>query len=91
MILKPRQVLMRICAGLKTVTDSPKQKIKGLMHGKHPVIQTKQYLEQGIILRDCVKIMTIHYGDYATNFESHEGVRCVPCCFIVCLSYNDYY
>merc|ERR1712136_564611 len=49
--------------------------IQGLMHGKHPVTQTTQYLEQGIILRDCVKIMTIHYGDYQNNYESHEGVR----------------
>ena len=49
--------------------------MKGLMPGSNPVIRTKQYLEQGIALRDSIKIMMINYGDYEETKHLHDGAR----------------
>ncbi|XP_002131443.2 small ribosomal subunit protein mS25-like [Ciona intestinalis] len=66
--------LLRIQQFKKLIADN-QNAMKGLMSGKHPIIKTKQYLDQGIVLRDGVKIMTMHYGNYESNYESHSGIR----------------
>ena len=48
---------------------------KGLAPGINPMIRTTKYLEQGIVLRDSIKIMMINYGDYEKTKHLHEGAR----------------
>lgn len=52
----------------------PEGKMKGLMKGLYPVTRTREYLKQGIIFRDCVKVMTINHGTYENMKDSHEGI-----------------
>nr|XP_039249974.1 28S ribosomal protein S25, mitochondrial-like [Styela clava] len=50
-------------------------RMKGLMKGLYPVTRTREYLRQGIVFRDCVKVMTINYGNYEDGENNHEGIR----------------
>lgn len=55
----------------------PEGRMKGLMKGLYPVTRTREYLRQGIIFRDSVKVMTVNYGTYENAEhlkESHKGV-----------------
>lgn len=56
-------ILLRRAIGARNVVKTPLH-IKGMMKGKNPITRTSQYLEEGIVFRDCVKVVTIHYGDY---------------------------
>ena len=43
-----------------------------LMLTDYPITQTTKYLENGIIFRDCVKCVTIHYSDYEDPIKQAE-------------------
>lgn len=47
-------------------------KMQGLMPLRNPVCQTTQYLEQGIVLRDSIKCVTIHYNEKS---EGHKAIK----------------
>lgn len=49
--------------------------MKGLMKGLYPVTRTREYLGQGIVFRDCVRVMTVNYGTYAHSEEAHAGIK----------------
>uniref|UniRef100_H2ZEG9 Small ribosomal subunit protein mS25 n=1 Tax=Ciona savignyi TaxID=51511 RepID=H2ZEG9_CIOSA len=68
------QRLLRVQQFKKLIADK-QSPMKGLMSGKYPITKTKQYLNQGIVLRDSVRIMSINYGNYENNYEAHSGVR----------------
>jgi len=63
--------------GLRRSVNYVPRPIRGHMKGLHPITRTKQYLEQGIMFRNCVKIMALHYSDDESSYESHQGLRWV--------------
>ena len=73
MVLQTWLLLAR--AGRNTVKFTPANPMRGMAPGSNPIIRTKQYLEQGIMLRDSIKIMMINYGDYEDKNHLHEGAR----------------
>nr|CAB3264003.1 28S ribosomal protein S25, mitochondrial-like [Phallusia mammillata] len=66
MVLLTAGKLLR-AIGARTSTVKLERPAKLMMKGRNPIIRTRQYLEEGIVFRDCVKILTIHFGDYNDN------------------------
>ncbi|CAK8690527.1 unnamed protein product [Clavelina lepadiformis] len=75
MVLLAVQLLARRTIGFKRATDGAANPMRGLLRGKNPIVRTKQYLEQGIMLRDSIKIMMINFGNYESNKHLHDGAR----------------
>lgn len=50
-------------------------RMKGLMKGLYPVTRTKDYLNQGIVFRNCIEVLTINAGNYEDTQDAHTGIR----------------
>ena len=74
MVLQTSLLLARATMGIKRLTNASNHPMKGLMVGTNPVTRTIPYLEQGIVLRDSIKVMMINYGVYRDN-DLHEGAK----------------
>lgn len=75
MVFLSSSLFSRAVAGLKNMVKESANPMRGLLPGTNPIIRTTQYLEQGIVLRDSIRIMMINYSDSLQNENLHEGAR----------------
>lgn len=67
-----RPIMNRIRS--KNPADRP---MRHLLPQKNPVTSTTRFLEEGIIFRDCVRCITIHYSEYDCEEKNraHEATK----------------